>query len=128
MKRPRIEDVIDLYAAPEGDTEKAWISTDGMEALGLPELEMREVPIILVEEAAALMVALGQLISNRRGGRSPICAGETIRIEGMDAGVRFQEAEPFESDRDHDQIPVWEVRGVPPDGAWLKEAVDDDHR
>jgi hypothetical protein len=78
-------------------TDWSWLHTHGMDAHGLPELEMRDVPAFLAEGATGLLQHVcGYML--RRGVR--IKAGETMNVSPR-TGFRFIAPEPLPGAEDH---------------------------
>ncbi len=93
---------------------KGWIRTHGMEELGLPELEMKEIPLFLLREAGGILNHIAQCIYEQKDTERPIQLNQNLQFtqEGIHpAGVvRFLPATPIPGEEMHYMgKEVWEV-------------------
>jgi hypothetical protein len=68
-----------MYTHQVGDgPARGWVHTHGLAALGLPELEIRGVPLLLGRQAAALLEGIADYMLNEAG--KPVLAGHKMRL------------------------------------------------
>ena len=102
-----------VHVVTEGTDEKGWIHTHGLCDYGCPEIEMRGVPLFLMEPAAGLMehIALYVLEQKTLGGRT-VKLGDTMRVSQR-AVVRFVKAPPIASSENHYEVERWTLSDDP---------------
>lgn len=99
---------IDLVTG--GEQTDGWVHTHGLEAFGLPELEIRGVaPRFLMPGAAMLLSSIADYMLN--GGR-PIAAGDAMVLDDLTC-VQLSEADSIPGLEDHYQAPRWAVVQLP---------------
>jgi hypothetical protein len=85
----RIEPGDVMYTHQVGDgPAKGWIHTHGLANCGLPELEIRDVPLLLGKQAATLLEGIADYMLNTPS--KPVVAGHNMRLNG--SMFRFTEA------------------------------------
>jgi hypothetical protein len=98
-------DLVDSGADTDG-----WVHTHGLQALGLPELEIRGVaPRFLMPAAAMLLSNIADYMVN--GGRR-VAVGDAMVLDEL-TFVRVARAEPIPGEADHYQHERWTVLEVP---------------
>jgi hypothetical protein len=106
-----IEEVIEVHAvADDEDYAIAWIHTHGMNALGMPELEMLEIPGHLIDSAGGFLNRLANVVRSRWEKEGESLLGRPIRLDPVATFV-LRKAKAFDGDCGHHEVPVWEVRG-----------------
>jgi hypothetical protein len=96
---------IQIHHVIGGSDTKGWVHTHGMDRLGLPELEMREVPGFLVETAASILrEACGYMIDSGK----KVSLGETMAISDR-AVFRFVMAEAIPGQEYHYETERWQI-------------------
>jgi hypothetical protein len=75
------------------DGRPGWLHTHGLATLGLPELEVRDVPAFLGPAAAGVILALADYMTN--DAPAPVVPGQEIQLEGHPP-FRLIEAPPDE--------------------------------
>ena len=99
---------IDLVTS--GVHTDGWVHTHGLEALGLPELELRGVtPRFLMPAAAMLLSNIADYMAN--GGRR-VAVGDAMVLDEL-TFVRVARAEPIPGEADHYRHERWTVLEVP---------------
>jgi hypothetical protein len=88
-----------------------WVHTHGMDAAGMPELEVRHVPAFLAEAAADLLNRVCDYML-RTGKR--IRHGETMQTSPR-THVRFVCPEPMPENEDHYAVERLQVLDIEPD-------------
>ncbi len=81
------------------------VHTHGMDRLGLPELEMREVPGFLVEAAANILREISDYMSDPGNN---VSVGETMAISDRTA-FRFAKAMPIPGQENHYEVERWRI-------------------
>lgn len=100
---------IQVHCVTSGEPTKGWVHTHGMAEYGLPELEIRGVPVFLADPAAAVL--------------REVCAymldsGKTIRLGenmGLDENTVFSFRKPISipGEEDHYAVERWELIDIP---------------
>ena len=108
-----------------GSDTKGWVHTHGMDRLGLPELEMRDVPGFLAESAAALLEHICDYMID--SGKK-VSVGETMAVSKRTT-FRFVKAEPIPGHDNHYETERWQIVEVECQCAecGAKEAEKGDH-
>jgi hypothetical protein len=78
-------------------TDSGWLHTHDMDAHGLPELEIRDVPALLAEGASDL---LQRVCDYMLGSGTRVRAGETMSVSPR-TRIRFIKPEPMPGEDDH---------------------------
>ena len=81
-----------------------WIHTHGMDKFNLPELEIREVPLILGQGAGAILNAVASYMIN--SGRT-VKLGQTYQAKGELIPIEFTKLKPIVGTEDHYQVERW---------------------
>ena len=91
QKKRRINpgDVLQIHWVTDGEL-RGWTHTHGMEAFGLPELELLDVPSYFVGAAQLLLSMVADYMLNER----PVAAGERMELGPRDV-VRFEVPTPL---------------------------------
>jgi hypothetical protein len=82
-----------------------------MHELGLPELEINEVPCILQEEAARLINHVAAYIHKAKDSDHPVCLNQTIQVSDLTC-LQVIQAVPREDSINHYQDERWELVGM----------------
>lgn len=90
--------------------EDRWVHTHGMEALGLPELEIRNVPSLFVEAAMAL---LQHVCDYMQKPGVVVKAGERMATS-PNTRFEFKASEPITGEEDHFEVERFELVGIEP--------------
>jgi hypothetical protein len=75
---------IEIHWVTSGEYTRGWVHTHGMDRYGLPELEIRDVPAVLVEAAGQLLLDVCEYM---RRPDVKVRLGQTM---GMTPGTRFR--------------------------------------
>lgn len=90
-----VRDAIRIHVDTEsGEEGTGWVYTDGMAALGCPELEICGIPLFLTSQAASLLNHVAQYIVDRHRAGEPVKAGQTMGT-GEFSIFRFVQIEPI---------------------------------
>lgn len=90
--------------------EDRWAHTHGMEALGLPELEIRNVPSLFVEAAMAL---LQHVCDYMQKPGVVVKAGELMTTSPK-TRFQFKASEPIPGEEDHYEVERFQLVGIEP--------------
>lgn len=128
---PSTMDIIVEHVRVEALTDgSGWIHTHGMATLGLPELEMRNVPLFLVGGATRILNIIAAYMydgKNGQPGTRAVKAGETLRVGNITVGVDV--ATPLPGNEEHYVTERWLVTDAPMRGVCaLCEAGDEAHK
>lgn len=85
--------------------EDGWIHTHGMDAFGLPELEIRNVPALFVEAAAHI---LREACHYMKTPGVVVRVGETMAVSPKTA-FQFIRPDPLPGDEDHYEVERWQI-------------------
>lgn len=77
-KKPDITDLVQIHLVTDGDDTKGWIHTHGMDALGLPELEIKGIPLFMGTAACALLNEFGRYMMENPD--RPVLEGQNIQM------------------------------------------------
>ncbi len=70
---------IQIHLVTDGANTKGWIHTHGLEKFGVPDLEIREIPLFLGPYACLLLNEFAEyLVDNFE--RKPVIPGQTIQM------------------------------------------------
>jgi hypothetical protein len=92
----------------EGEFTKGWLHTHGMQELNLPELEMRNVPSMLVEAAALL---LKEVCAYMQQPDIVVRLGETMAVSDQ-TRFRFVKADPIPGEEGHYEHERWQLAEI----------------
>lgn len=102
--------VLQIHMVADVDQRGPWVHTHGLEAFGLPELEIRGVmPCFLLPAAAGILVEVADYLLN--GGRA-VSLGQALALDEVTL-VRIGRAEPLPGQLDHYGHERWMVVDVP---------------
>ena len=82
-----------------------WVHTHGMDELGLPELEVRDIPDFLAEDVARL---LSHICKYMQTGGKPVQLGEVMETSPR-TRFRFVKPEPMSGSEDHYLVERWQI-------------------
>lgn len=102
-KKIDIQKRVTVHMVMDGAGTRGWVHTHGMDALGLPEIEVRDVPTFMMFAAGALV---NQVCDHMVNSGEVFKIGETMRV-GRDIPFRFQELAPIAGDEAHFTHPRW---------------------
>ncbi len=88
---------IELHHVISGQDTKGWVHTHGMDEYGLPELEIRDVPGFLAEDAARL---LNHVCDYMLDSGNVIKLGETMAVSSR-SRFRFIKSEAIPGEEEH---------------------------
>lgn len=104
---------IQLHAVTNGADQSGWIHTHGMDKLGCPDLEIRGVPLFLVEPAAMLLNKVVQyMVDLVRNGGEQVQLGHTMSAGPLSI-FRFVKLEPIPGDEEHFEHERWALSDEP---------------
>lgn len=122
-----IEDSIQIHIVSTGVAEMGWIHTHGMSKFGCPELEMRGIPLYLMEPAASLLNHVADyMIEQRRAGTRPVQLGHTMAVSRRTA-FRFVKLDPIEGSENHYVEERWALSDEPMRGRCVECGDDHEH-
>lgn len=108
-----IQEAIQLHVISEGEGQCGWVHTHGMAALGCAELEIRGVPLFLIDQAAQLLNKVAQYIVDRhRSGGPPVMLGQTMSTGEMSL-FKFVKLDPISGEEDHYESERWALSDEP---------------
>jgi hypothetical protein len=96
---------VQFHHVISGSHTKGWVHTHGMDRLGLPELEMREVPAFLVEAAANI---LREVCDYMIDSGKKVSLGEMMAASKQTV-FRFVKAEPMPGQENHYHMERWQI-------------------
>jgi hypothetical protein len=91
-----------------GDDTKGWLHSHGMADLGLPELEIRDVPSYFVGAGVELLRTVCHYLK-KPGAK--VRAGEAM-VTGPNTAFRFVLATPIPGQEDHYQEERWRIEDI----------------
>lgn len=83
-----------------------WLHTAGMEEYDLPNLEMRDIPLFLVESAATLMNHIAEYFHHAKEHSIELGLGHTITVSSR-TKVHLVQMDPFEGKEQMYERPFW---------------------
>ena len=90
--------------------EGAWVHTHGMDKLGLAELEIRKVPLPLIQFAGQLLNEVADLMVNwKERGDKPVKVGESIQFGRLTLFRVVAAAATRPDEADHYEVMRWAV-------------------
>ncbi len=99
---------IEVHHIIAGDSTKGWVHTHGMAEIGLPELEVREVPSFLAEAAARLLQTVCRYMQEPG---VVVRLGETMAVSDH-TRFRFVRALPIPGEEDHYEVERWQLAEI----------------
>lgn len=112
-----IDDSIHIHIVSTGAAEMGWIHTHGMTKYGCPELEIRNVPLFLMEPASGLLNHVADyIIEQHREGKNPVKLGQTMAVSRRTA-MRFVKLAPIPGSENHFLEERWALSDEPMRGA-----------
>jgi hypothetical protein len=96
---------IHFHHVISGRETKGWVHSHGMDRLGLPELEMRNVPAFLVEAAAKILRGVCNYMIESG---NKVSVGETMALSERTA-FRFLKADPIPGQDNHYETERWQI-------------------
>lgn len=122
-----IEELIHIHIVSTGNAEMGWIHTHGMNKLGCPELEMRGIPLYLMEPAAGLLNHIAEyMIEQQKLGKRPVQLGHTMAVSRRTA-FRFVKLAPIEGSENHYVEERWALSDEPMRGRCVECGDDHEH-
>ena len=125
-----IEDPIEIHIVSTGVAEMGWIHTHGMDKYGCPDLEIRGVPLFLMEPAAGLLNHIADyIIEQQRAGKNPVKLGHTMAVSRRTA-LKFVKLDPIAGSENHFREERWALSDEPMRGACIdcgEEHSDETH-
>lgn len=109
-----VPDHIDIHFVTEG-MQSGWVHTHGMADLGLPELEIRDVPLFLASPAASLINHIAQYMYDGKHGigrAKPVKLGQRFGTGPMQI-VKFVMLHPIAGGGDHYDDERWALSDEP---------------
>jgi hypothetical protein len=105
-KRPelKVQEVVQLHAVFGEDSPFNWIHTHGLVTYGLPELEIRNLPVFMFPAGARLLNQVGQYMIDNR---TAVKAGENMQVHdssGRPLILHFWESPPYPGAEDHYEV------------------------
>jgi hypothetical protein len=97
---------VKFHHVTDGRETKGWVHTHGMDDFGLPELEMRDIPGFLVEEAARMLKGVCDYMLDSG---NKVCLGETMAFSERTV-FRFVMAVPISGQ----EVERWQIVEVEP--------------
>jgi len=96
---------IQVHCVTSGEETKGWVHTHGMAEYGLPELEIRNVPVFLGVPASTVLRAVCEymLDSGKR-----VSLGENMALNEKMA-FSFRSAVPISGEDEHYKVERWEL-------------------
>lgn len=98
-------EVLELHIVSEGE-HKGWLHTHGMAKYGLPELEMRKIPLFLKDQATDVMYMVADYLLNSGHGKE---AKPGMTMGDDDCLVQFVKSTPIDGDEEHFKDERWEL-------------------
>ena len=100
---------IDIHCVSSGEPTKGWVHTHGMAEYGLPELEIRDVPVFLCTPAGVLLRKVCDYMLD---------SGETVLLGDHMAFDKhtvfsFRNATPIPGEEAHFDVERWELTEAP---------------
>lgn len=95
-----------------------WVHTHGLAELGLPELELRAVPLLFGASAGRLLNHVAQyLYDGKHGidGAGPVTLGQTMATEPY-CRFKFVKLAPLPGDEEHFRVERWSLSDEPMSG------------
>jgi hypothetical protein len=96
---------IQVHCVTSGEETKGWVHTHGMSNYGLPELEIRNVPVFLGVPASTVLRAVCKYMLD--SGKQ-INLGENMALNEKVA-FSFRKAVPIPGEEDHYKAERWEL-------------------
>lgn len=122
-----IEDSIQIHIVSTGVAEMGWIHTHGMTKFGCPELEMRGIPLYLMEPAAGLLNHIADyMIEQQQSGRTPVKLGHTMAVSRRTA-LKFVKLPPIPECENHFLEERWALSDEPMRGQCAECGEDHEH-
>jgi len=99
------QEATDVHIVSSGKETKGWVHTHGLSKHGLPELEIRGVPLFLADDAVRLINDISDYLLN--SGKE-VKVGQTMQLGPM-CIIRFQTSIPIIGDEEHFKTERWEI-------------------
>jgi hypothetical protein len=96
---------VQFHYLTDGRETKGWVHTHGMDCFGLPELEMRDIPGFLVEDAARMLKAVCDYMLDSG---NKVCVGETMALSDRTV-FRFVMSVPIPGEEEHYEVERWQI-------------------
>lgn len=78
MSKTSVQELITIHAVSDGPGTKGWVHTHGLAKYGLPELEIRAIPLFLAPSAAVLLNVLAEYLLTSE---KEVKLGESIQVD-----------------------------------------------
>lgn len=108
-------DVTKLIAIHIVSDDRGWVHTHGMDKLGLPELEIRGVPLYFAGLAVGLLNHVAQYMydgKNGVGSAKPVELNQVMSVDAMST-FKFVKLPPMEGDEAHFEVERWALSDEP---------------
>jgi len=108
-----IQEHVTLHVVSNGVDQTGWMHTHGMDKLGCADLEIRGIPLFLMESAARLMNHVAQYMAACvRNGEPPVKLGQVMSTSPY-ATFRFVRLDPIPGDEAHFAHERWALSDEP---------------
>ena len=97
-----VMEAIQNHAVTTGEKTLGWVHTHGMRVYGLPELEIRDVPMMLVPAASMLLNEVADYMLNED---VVVKVGERMRLGPV--VVEFSKLDPIKGGEEHYEVERW---------------------
>lgn len=109
-ERVNVGDVVMVHMITNGEHTKGWVHTHGMARFGLPELEVRGLPLFMMAAAGHLINEIADYMLNEK----EVKLGENFGL-GRFVVVQLAKLDPIPGDEEHFQDERWAL--IDPPGA-----------
>lgn len=107
-----IQEHVVLHVVSNGADQLGWIHTHGMHQLGCADLEIRGIPLFMMEQAARLMNHVAQYMASKARVGEPVELGEVMSTSPYST-FRFVRLDPIPGDEAHFKHERWALSDEP---------------
>lgn len=112
MDIKEIMEKVQIHLVTDGEAQLGWIHTHGMEEWGLPNLEIRGLPLFLGPAATSLLNHVASYMVGLKAEGRRVELGERMGTGPMEI-FQFVELPPIKGDEAHFEHPRWALSDEP---------------
>jgi len=108
-----IQEMIIIHCVSNGETTRGWVHTHGMADHGCPELEIRGVPLFLMDAAGALLNDIAEYMIECADKGQPVQLGHVLSNTDGRAALSLVKLPPLSDEEGHYAVERWTLSDEP---------------
>lgn len=108
-----IQEMIIIHCVSNGEETRGWVHTHGMAEHGCPELEIRGVPLFLMDAAGALLNDIAEYMIESAQAGKPVQLGHVLSNTEGRAALSLVKLPPIANNENHYEVERWTLSDEP---------------